>query len=401
MQLENITSLSKENRYNWRKIWKEVERLGIPDFVYNPIGLDMNKQAYIMDISERSTGKTTSWLLTALVINKMYGDTFAYLRQTKPQIAPKNCGKVFETIKKCGYIDKLTDGKYKDIYLWGGVFRYCNRDDTTQKVIEESEPIGYALCVEDSEIYKSNFNVPNCNIVIFDEFISTRHIEDEFLKFTDILSTVGRQRIEFYVVLLANTLNVYNKYLEEFGVSRELRKMSFGEHRLVTSGMVKIYVNLISMEEKRQTKIGQIKRSVTLWRFGFNNSKLSSITGDSWNIKQYPHIPSFVDVKKDKKYGMFLVSLSGDTIKGELFKTDGHQYILFSPYRTTKYKGDIRRYTLEQPNTLNERYGQGWDKVDNIIWSVILGTDRVFFSVNECGLILDEYIERCNTESFI
>lgn len=400
MKINGMNELTTELKYNWNKIWKEYKALNIPNHVWTPLYTNMNSQSYIVNISERSTGKTTQWLLLALVMNKLYKTTFAYMRQFQQQITPKNCGKVFETLKEFGYIEKITNNKYQDIYLWGGVFRYCNRDEKTQKIIEESEPIGYALSVDNSEIYKSNFNVNTCDIVIFDEFISNKYTDDEFNNFLQLLSTVGRQRAEFYIIMLGNTLNYYNKYLQELGINREIRKMKFGDKRMIENGMVKVFVELISMEKQKQTKVGQLKEKITLFRFGFGDSRFNALTGGDWNIKQYPHIPNFVDIKNDLKFNSFIVKLNEDSIKGTLYQHKNISYILFTPYNS-EYKGDIRRYTLSQPLFENERYSVGYSKSDVLIWTTILKTDKVYFATNDCGLILDEYIKRCNVETFI
>ena len=62
--------------YDWALIKKEFDKLGIPENVVNPFlthKLECGK--WVVDMSERSIGKTTNWLLLGMVMNKLYGTT--------------------------------------------------------------------------------------------------------------------------------------------------------------------------------------------------------------------------------------------------------------------------------------------------------------------------------------
>lgn len=385
--------------YDWKRIKKEYRKLNIPSEYWTPVHIDMNAQAHIMNISERETGKTTQWLLLALTLNKLYGTTFSYLRQFKTQIAPKTNGRIFATIRQNGYIEKITNGKYKDVFLWGGVWRYCNRDENN-KVIEQSEIIGYTMSVDQWDIYKSNFSDTKCDIVIYDEFISNRYAESEFEHFMDILSTIGRQREEFYIILLGNTMNRHNMYFQEYGITKNIMNMRAGERKIITSGMVRIYFELIGEHDVKRISV---KDRIKQWRFGFNNPKLSAITGQyTWNFKNYPHPNESIDVKKDLILYEFIIKLDTECVKGALMMHDRVVYILFKPYQWTNYRDDLRVYDLDT-NTFNiyKRFAMGHDKLDTRIWNIIYNTNRVFFATNETGMIVSEYIERCRTAKII
>ena len=78
--------------YDWTLIKKEFDKLGIPDNVVNPFlthKLECGK--WVVDMSERSIGKTTNWLLLGMVMNKLYGTTPCYIRQRRSRIWKNRC----------------------------------------------------------------------------------------------------------------------------------------------------------------------------------------------------------------------------------------------------------------------------------------------------------------------
>lgn len=117
----------------------------------------------------------------------------------------------------------------------------------------------------------------------------------------DLISTIGRERPEVYTFFLANSLNYYNLYLQEFGISKEIRRMSWGDKKIITTGVVPVYCELIDPDLASFTESKKEKKAVTMFRFGFNNSNMASITGvGGWNIKNYMHLPS--DLIPKRKY---------------------------------------------------------------------------------------------------
>ena len=101
--------------YDWNLIKKEYKKLGCPKDVYNPYKFhDVVSGKYIIDISERDTGKTTNWMLLAMTINKLYGSEIIYIRERTDMITPKNSKELFKTILQFDYVEKLTDGKYNN-----------------------------------------------------------------------------------------------------------------------------------------------------------------------------------------------------------------------------------------------------------------------------------------------
>ena len=62
--------ISKGILIDWKKVKKEFKKLNIPNFVHSPIDYNFNKNAYFIELSERSVGKTTNWLLLGIIFDK-------------------------------------------------------------------------------------------------------------------------------------------------------------------------------------------------------------------------------------------------------------------------------------------------------------------------------------------
>ena len=102
-------------KYDFTLIRKEVKKLKIPQEFYNPIKCPFEKCKWFVNLSDRSTGKTTNWILLGMIMNKLYGTTIQYIRQTNDMITPRNSKNLFDTILSCGYVEKITEGEYNTI----------------------------------------------------------------------------------------------------------------------------------------------------------------------------------------------------------------------------------------------------------------------------------------------
>ena len=58
-------------KYEFSLIRKEFKKLKIPGDFYNPSKCPFEKCKWFVNLSDRSTGKTTTWLLFGMVMNKL------------------------------------------------------------------------------------------------------------------------------------------------------------------------------------------------------------------------------------------------------------------------------------------------------------------------------------------
>ena len=215
--------------YDFDRIKKEYKKLKVPKEFYNPCFVPFEQAKYFVGVSERSTGKTTNWVLFGLVMNKLYGTQIQYIRQVRDMIAPKNLNQFMDVIVNNGYIEKVTDGKYNSCEYFAGAWRFiCIKDG---EVIEKAKvPFMSCLSLDQNLIYKSSYNAPFGDLIIFDEFISTRYMPNEFVTFSDLVKTIIRERISPFVVMLANTTDRYNEYFRELMIQDEILKIKVNEY---------------------------------------------------------------------------------------------------------------------------------------------------------------------------
>ena len=131
--------INKGIKYDYKFLLKEYNKLGIPKEYHTPASYNFNNSNYFVELSERSVGKTTNWLLFGMIMNKHYGTVIQYIRQTSDMITPKYLKQLFETIILNGYIEKITDGEFNNVQLKANKWRYIhvNADGNIDKICDK------------------------------------------------------------------------------------------------------------------------------------------------------------------------------------------------------------------------------------------------------------------------
>lgn len=384
--------------YDWRKIAKRIKSLEIPDGVFYPDlkpVTDGNK--FIIQLSERSTGKTTGWLLVGLCMYVENGATIEYIRATEDEIRPATAQKLVEvlnTYRNGHYIETLTDGKYNHIiYHWRAF--YLARLNIDGEVEERDDnAFMHILAINKHLDYKSTYNSPTGDLILFDEFIGKYYRPDEFWNFLDLVKTIQRNRLSPIIIMTANTLNRNSMYFEEMGISSTIKLMNLGDKRNVVTPLgTKIYIELLNVEQARK----KAKLSNLLF-YGFNNPKISAITGDNlWNFEKLPHI--YPDEEKTILYNKLYMEIGGELLKLDIVST--YAGVVVECHRATRTYDDSVILTLNyiQPDESTRDgvyyYGLGDSKSPmSILLKKLINTKRVYFSSNEVGNLFNEFIQR-------
>ena len=384
--------------YDWKIINKRLKSLKIPDGVFYPDlkpiieGCKLN-----LYLSERSTGKTTGWLLVGLCMNAEYGTVVEYVRGTEDEIRPstaKELVKVITSYDDGRYIKILTDGVYNTLTYHWKAFYYAYRDETGEIVKTAPEPCIQMLAINKHLEYKSTFNAPKGDFIIFDEFIRKYYRVDEFWDFLDLVKTIQRTRLSPIVTMTANTLNRNSQYFEEMEISKLVKNMKLGGKAThVTSMGTKMYIELLNVETARK----KAKLSNILF-YGFNNPKISSITGENlWNFEKLPHI--FEDDTKILLFNKLYMEISTELLKLDIYNSSIG--LIIECHKATRTYEDSYILTLDyiQPDTQKNYgtyvYGLGLiDSKMNKVIRQLINSKKVFFSSNEVGNLFYEYIER-------
>lgn len=372
--------------YDWRKVKEEFRKLNIPKDVYSPMHLPFDKAKYNVLLSERSRGKTTNILLLGMCMHKLYGTTIEYIRKKEDQITKKITINLFTTILEYDYIEKLTDGKYNSIWYNARRWYYCLVDEDGNVIEKAPTHFMSMLSIDRNETYKSGYNAPRGDFIVYDEFISKYYYADEFLYFTDLLKTIIRDRLSPIIFMLSNMIDKNSEYLDELMISEQVMLMSVGDSSLITTKKgTNIYVELLEMSKKTITPRRQLSNKLY---FGFDNPKLINITGGDWVVENYPHIPKKIEY--DSVINNIFMKFSSNFIRLELV-TYNDQFFVFCTKFTSVIYDDSIILTLEPPNKSNEIYGLGRGKVFKFIWS-LYDDKRFRYQSNTIGAWIDKYV---------
>lgn len=366
--------------YDLKTLVNEYKALSIPKDVFKPPLQELENHKYIIELSERSTGKTTNWLLFGLCMNKHYGTIVQYVRAKESMLAPKFAVELVTVIneyKEGYYIKKLTDNRYNSLTYHWSKFYYANIDENG-KIIERSEKhCIQCLSVDKNADYKSGYNAPLGDCIIFDEFISKYYSFNECIDFFDLCSTIIRKRKSPFVIMLANTINLNSPYFEEFEIAKEVRKAKKGiPIRICTEYGTRIFFEIIDTQNTK------VKEEHNRLFFGFKNPKLSAITGQgTWAVENVPHIP---DIEYETVERRLYIELNNfEYLQVEVIYEKEIGNALFV-HRGKEPKKDSVVLTLSSERKNNYFYGLGNKKIRALILSM-LSKRQVFYSSNEVG----------------
>ena len=336
--------------YDWGAIRRAFRALKCPPQYSSPIDTPWETCAYDVEMSSRSTGKTTMGILWGMTIRKLYpGFQTGLLRLREDQIMPKNIRQMLDTIRTYNggwYVKQLTDGRWNDIQhdATKRAFRYVNRDENGE-IYEKDEPFLLLLAVNKSEDYKSALVAPKLDLLIFDEFIAELYDPDDMIRFMNIIKTIFRDRMSGRVCMMANTIKPGSPWFRELEISKPLRAMKVGDSKIVKTEMgTPIYLHLFDNPTKQRTRINA-------FFFGFKNPALAAIRGDGelWAYRDFQRI----------------LSDESDEVITKRLKIDTGDELLGCDWVKTKDRGmvfNIHPVTYIRDEDIVLTNGQIWDK---------------------------------------
>lgn len=373
---------------DWNMIFGEYKKLHPPKDVYDPTTVPITQAKYFQLLSERSTGKTTNWLLIGLLLYKHYGIITQYIRASEDMIKPSIAGDIFKVILEYGdgkYLRWITDGKYNSIHInWKKAF-LCRVDDDGNIEEQDNNNFLQFLSIDNNFNYKSGYNAPKGDLILFDEFIGKIYRPNEYVDFMDLISTIIRKRKSPVVIMLSNGINLHSPYFREFEISKEVKSVKVGEHKLITTEKgTKIYFEIIG------TKQTALKTEINRLFFGFNNPRLASITGgeQTWSFDPVPHI---VNNETDRYINRKLrLVFDGEMIQLDVVSTEDRGLIVNAHPCTNVYDDSII-LTLGEIRSKRELYGLGKGKLCERIWQ-LYKENKWYYDTNETGSLVKNYL---------
>lgn len=356
----------------------------------------LNKNAtYNVVIGERSNGKTYGVLEFCLVYYCLTGKKTALVRRYDADFEPKLAFAMWQALVADDKINKYTGGKWQGVEYQKNAWYFAKYEPDKKtgkiKIITAEEPFCLPFSLSQSSRYKST-SYPDIENILFDEFITRSiYMNDEFMLFMDVCSTIIRDRDTVNVFMLGNTVNKFCPYFEEMGL-KHIREMQQGTIDVYRYGDTDLTVAVEYCEHIRSKDSDQY--------FAFDNPRLKMTTHGKWDIgKVYPHCPCKYTPKD--VVGIFYIIFYDDTLKAEIVGKDGDYFIFIH-----RHTGDVPtdRNTLiyspefsPKPN-YRRRITKPMTTQEAKIYD-FFRNEKVFYSSNETGDIVRNYLLFCVKEN--
>lgn len=340
---------------------------------------------YNMIIGQRSNGKTYAALKMALEHYLKTGEPSAYIRRLDEQIKPSNLDRLFSPFD----IFEMTDQKYNGVRYWQRKFTLVFYDENGKVIKRDKAPFMFACSISTADTTKGQ-DRGFVKYIIFDEFLTRNfYLQNEYILFQNLLSSLIRDRSGTVIYMLANTVNKSSIYFEEFGI-HDISKVKQGTIEVYEYG--KNSKLKLALEYCSESKI---KKEVSKY-FAFDNPRLKMITSGAWEIDNYPHAPSGLNAINPIL--IFYVDCRGlgakaPYIQGNLYCKNSNPFIFFH-YLTKEIKDPEHRIIYSPEIDSNILHQNTFDMavipaMKNI--NACITTNKIFYATNEVGEVLRNF----------
>lgn len=352
--------------------------------------LNRNAQ-YNIIIGERSNGKTYACLEYGIKEYAKNKKQMALIRRFREDFTGRRSASMFNAHVSNNVISKYTNGEWTGVYYFSSRWYLCRYDEKGNRIKDET-PFCYGFALSSSEHDKST-SYPDITTIVFDEFITrTLYLDSEFTIFSNVISTIIRQRDDVKIFMLGNTVNKYGcPYVDEMGL-KHFKEMQPGDIDVYRYGQSELTV---AVEYCKPSKEGKPNN----YYFAFNNPKLAMITGGAWEIDVYPHLPKKY-LPKDVVLH-FYINYNAEWLHGEIIVNDNDTFIFIHAKTTplTDYdKYNTLIYSTEYSSLPNwhRRINEPCNNMTKRVFKYFI-EDRVFYSTNDVGEIMRNYLQWCKS----
>lgn len=343
---------------------------------------------YNVIIGERSNGKTYAALKYGVEQYAKKGSQIAIIRRWDFDFKGKNAPSLFNALVSNGEIAKATNGQWTDVCYKGRAWYLCRYEGNGTSKTRETDPIplAYAFAITGMEHDKSTA-YPDVRTIIFDEFLTrTTYVNDEFVLFMNVLSTIIRHRRDVKIFMLGNTVNKYCPYFSEMGL-KHVKEQKAGTIDVYHYGESDLTVAVEFVAPNEEGKESDVY-------FSFDNPRLNMITGkgDIWEISAYPHKPVKF-LPKDIVFTYFII-FDGEVLQCEIVSVD-NMLFTFIHRKTTelKHPDEDLIYSPDydpRPNW-RRRLTVPTTPIEKKI-AAFYRTDKVFYQDNDVGDLVKNYL---------
>lgn len=380
---------------DWREVKKKFKKLKTVEkyrkamgdktaYLWTPLHIPIENFAYGFFMSDRTRGKTTQIFLLYMIAAFDYDKTIEYVRTTDEEISLKNVRKMFDVIVTFDYISEITKGKYNNVRYDSRYWYLCKTQGGKITDID-NKPFCHISAVRSYLDLKSGYNSSNSDLILYDEFIGKEN-EDDFEKYTQLQSTFFRMRKNCKVIFLANAINKQAPYFYEFTIAKPIEHLESGDNVLIQSPLgTKFYVEILP-SDKSDTKV-----KINTEYYGFENSKLSAITGaQTWAFKSYQKI-----IRCEKEYitKNIYIYYHGKYYRCDVAMKDGDELPMIEVHRASKIYNDSVIFTLDNMSDSRYIHALGYTRSHQKFWK-LLKRNRFYYDSNETGDFIERYYNK-------
>ena len=358
---------------------------------YSYDAIDNIDSIYKLIIGERSNGKTYGWCKKVLEEYLKTGTPSAYIRRLDEQIKPRYIQKLFDP--QLEWVEKATKGKWNTITYWLNNF-YLARKETlktgeTKIVAKDKTEFCRTYAISTVETSKGA-DRGTVKYICFDEFITrVSYLQNEFVLFQNLLSSIIRKRSGITIYMLANTVNKYCPYFRNMG----LRKI--GVQKQGTIDVYKMGESTMKIAVEYCAEAGKVNPLVSQY-FAFDNPRLNMITSGAWEIDMYRHAPS--ELSDSRIILTFFVIFEEQIIQGDIHMYKGFPLVFFHP-KTTPIKNPEKTIIYTQDtmdnNPLHQTDVRNKPTRAHELIAKLFNQRKTYYSDNECGEVINNWVKEC------
>lgn len=355
----------------------------------------LQKEAqYNIIFGERSNGKTYAILKYILENYCKHGHQGALVRRWKEDFRGKRGQQMFDAIITDNLVSRLTNNKYETIYSYSGKWYLANIDAKTGRPIPASEPFCFGFALSDVEHDKSTA-YPKVKTIFFDEFLTRQYyLPDEFVTFMNVISTIVRQRSDVKIFMAGNTVNQYCPYFTEMGLTH-IKEMNKGAIEVYKYGESKLKVAV-----EYADSISKNGKPSDIY-FAFDNPKLTMITGGTWELAMYPHLPCKYAPKNN--IFTYFMRFNDELLQCEIIHVNNTLFT-YIHRKTTPIQDESKDiiYELKYDNRPNHIRNMRHSSLPiNKKIGKFFAENRVFYQDNEVGEIVRNYLVQCAHDQIV
>lgn len=352
--------------------------------------IDKKGAHYNVIFGERSNGKTYA------VLKKMIENWFrnnkqsALVRRWQDDFKSKRGATMFAALSEV--IKKESNGAFDHVDYYGGRFYMACWEvlpSGERKSVRDDIPFCFGFALSAMEHDKST-SYPDITLICFDEFITRdSYLNDEFILFMNVVSTIVRQRRDVKIYMLGNTINKFCPFFAEMGLYK-VKEMAPGQIDVYTYGdsglLVAVERTGTSQKNKKESDI----------YFAFNNPKLKMITHGSWEIDIYPHLNGHF--RSGDILFSYFIKWEGEILQADII-IDELSFYTYIHRKTTEIKDPDNDFIYQLEPDKRNNYHRNFKKPTDIISRKIYDqfkSYKVFFQDNEVGEIVRNYMQWCD-----